>query len=96
MAKKLVQFPDYRIRIEGHAVSTQWSDPAKAAVEERELLLSLSAARARAILSALGERGISRGRMEAIGLGSKDQVVPDSDERNRWKNRRVTFVLQRD
>lgn len=96
LARKLGQFPGYRIRIEGHAVSTQWSDRARAMVEEREELVPLSAARARAILSALAKRGIDRGRMEAVGLGAKDQVVPDSDSKNRWKNRRVTFVLQRD
>jgi len=95
LARKLGQFPGYRIRIEGHAVSTQWSDPVKATVEERVELVPLSAARARAILSALAERGIDRRRMEAIGLGAKAQVVPDSDTKNRWKNRRVTFVLQR-
>jgi len=96
LARKLGQFPGYRIRIEGHAVSTQWSDPARARTEERVELVPLSAARARAILSALAERGIDRGRMEAVGLGAKDQIVPDSDTKNRWKNRRVTFVLQRD
>jgi outer membrane protein OmpA-like peptidoglycan-associated protein len=96
LARKLGQFPGYRIRIEGHAVSMQWSNFAKATVKEREELVPLSAARAKAILSALAERGIAYGRMEAIGLGAKDQVVPDSDIKNRWKNRRVTFVLQRD
>jgi Outer membrane protein and related peptidoglycan-associated (lipo)proteins len=95
LARKLRQFPDFNIRIEGHAVQTEWRDPAKAAREQRESLIPLSKARAAAILEALASLGIDRGRMVAIGVGARDPVVPDSDERNRWKNRRVVFSLER-
>ena len=45
--------------------------------------------------AALIERGIDGGRMTTTGLGGAEPLVPHGDERNRWKNRRVEFWLQR-
>jgi len=94
LAAKLKLYPGYAIRMEGHAVSTNWQDGRKAAEEERESLIPLSKARAEAIKAALAKSGISPTSMTTVGLGAKDPVVPDSDVKNRWKNRRVEIYLE--
>jgi outer membrane protein OmpA-like peptidoglycan-associated protein len=46
-------------------------------------------------MAALVERGIEKNRLEAKGLGGREPLVPHTDEANRWKNRRVEFILMR-
>lgn len=90
--KRLVQifskYSSYRIRIEGHAVNISGTQR-----EQQEELIPLSKARAQAVKDALVARGISADRVTAAGLGDLNPVVPDSDIQNRWKNRRVEFIL---
>jgi flagellar hook assembly protein FlgD len=93
LAKKLAKFPDYKIKIEGHAVMINWDSKVKGEAEQREILIPLSKARADAIEAALVERGISADRLVTSGVGADDRIVPDSDYANRWKNRRVEFYL---
>ncbi len=52
-------------------------------------------ARADAIRDALVERGIEARRMTTVGIGGSQPVVPHGDLDNRWKNRRVEFILVR-
>ncbi|MDP3179904.1 MAG: OmpA family protein, partial [Spirochaetaceae bacterium] len=96
LAEKLSRFPDHKIRLVGHAVMIYWDDPDRGAIEQQEVLMPLSQARAEAIAAALAERGIDAARMSTEGVGANDQVVPDSDYANRWKNRRVVFFLVRE
>lgn len=93
LAKKLAKFPDYRIKLEGHAVMINWDDKAKGEAEQRAILVPLSKARADAIEGALVDRGISADRLMTDGVGALNQIVPDSDFANRWKNRRVEFYI---
>jgi outer membrane protein OmpA-like peptidoglycan-associated protein/flagellar hook assembly protein FlgD len=93
LAEKLGRYPQHRIGIEGHAVQVYWEDPVLRAREERETLLPLSLARANVVRQALVERGIAADRMTTVGFGGSQPVVPHSDAVNRWKNRRVEFVL---
>lgn len=93
LASKLRKFPDYRIALEGHAVMINWDDAKKGEAEQRSVLVPLSTARAEAIAAALVERGIVAERLVTRGLGAENPVVPDSDYANRWKNRRVDFLL---
>jgi len=93
LAEILQKYSDYQIRIEGHAVSVYWNDPARARQEEREELLPLSTARAEAVKKTLVDLGIAERRMTAVGLGGAQPVVPHSDLENRWKSRRVEFIL---
>jgi outer membrane protein OmpA-like peptidoglycan-associated protein/flagellar hook assembly protein FlgD len=93
MAKKLGQFPDYKITLVGHAVSVYWDDKALGAKEERDVLLPLSKARAEAVDNALIDRGLNAARFTTKGVGDTDQLVPDSDAADRWKNRRVAFFI---
>jgi outer membrane protein OmpA-like peptidoglycan-associated protein/flagellar hook assembly protein FlgD len=83
----------YTILIEGHANSVLYSDSEAAAREQREVLLPLSAARAEAVERELVALGVSGGRITTDGVGGANPVVPFSDQQNRWKNRRVEFIL---
>jgi outer membrane protein OmpA-like peptidoglycan-associated protein len=47
------------------------------------------------VLDALEDRGVASRLLSAVGRGGSAPVVPHSDEQNRWKNRRVDFILQR-
>jgi outer membrane protein OmpA-like peptidoglycan-associated protein len=90
IAAVLGKFPNYRIRVEGHAVNLSGSER-----EERTELQPLSLARAKTVVDALISRGISADRLEARGLGGREPVVPHGDAQARWRNRRVEFVLVR-
>jgi flagellar hook assembly protein FlgD len=96
LAKSLNRFPDYRIRLVGHAVMVFWDQPEKGRVEQEEVLIPLSLARATAIAQALSERGVDPARFTVEGVGAGRPLVPNSDLENRWQNRRVEFFLERD
>ena len=83
----------YTILIEGHANSVLYGNPEAAAREQRDVLLPLSAARAEAVRRELVALGVSADRITTDGVGGANPVVPFSDQQNRWKNRRVEFIL---
>ena len=87
------KYSRYTIRIEGHANNLSYADPAAAAREESEELAPLSTARAEAVKAALVSLGLEASRISTTGLGGSNPVVPFADLENRWKNRRVEFVL---
>lgn len=89
----LEKFPDYRILIEGYGNLLNWTDPAAAGKEQTELLIPLSRARSVTIRDSLIEMGIQADRLDVVGRGGDSPLVPFSDEENRWKNRRVEFIL---
>ncbi len=93
LAEVLKKYPRYQISIEGHAVQIYWNNPARSAVEQSDVLLPLSQSRAEVVKEALIERGIPETRMTTHGYGGSVPIVPHGDLENRWKNRRVEFVL---
>ena len=98
MTEVLQRFPDYRIRIEGHAnPTTPPGTPARAEEEAgspRILgLLPLSDDRAHYVLEYLVGLGVDRERLSAVGMGGTMVVAEYEDRDNWWKNRRVEFVL---
>jgi outer membrane protein OmpA-like peptidoglycan-associated protein/flagellar hook assembly protein FlgD len=93
LAEILMKYGQYNIQLEGHAVRLLWKDEKKWMSEEEDVLLPLSRERAETIKSALVQRGIQAARMSSMGYGGYKPVVPHSDEQNRWKNRRVEFIL---
>ncbi len=95
LAEILARYNTYNIRIEGHAVMVYWNDPERGAEEQENVLLPLSQARADSVKEALVERGIDADRMSTVGHGALYPIVPFSDLENRWKNRRVEFILIR-
>jgi len=93
LAVILKKYSQYKIRIEGHAVRIYWYDAARLKDEEEQVLLPLSKERADVIKQALVQRGIVETRITTGGFGGTRPVVPHSDLDNRWKNRRVEFIL---
>jgi flagellar hook assembly protein FlgD len=96
LAGKLEKFPGYKIRMVGHAVMIYWDKPALGAVEQRDILIPLSKSRAEAVKKALLDRGLDAGRFTTDGVGASDQLVPDSDFKDRWQNRRVALFLEKE
>ncbi|MDH3270022.1 MAG: OmpA family protein [Gemmatimonadota bacterium] len=72
-----------RIRIEGHTDST--GNP--------EANMALSAQRAEAVRRALGERGVSTDRLEAVGFGQTSPIATNGTPAGRALNRRIEFHL---
>ncbi len=96
LAAKLKKFPGYNTKLVGHAVMVFWDDPARGAVEQKDILIPLSKARADAVQAALVERGLDKARLTTEGVGASDQLVPDSNYKERWQNRRVALFLERE
>jgi flagellar hook assembly protein FlgD len=95
MAAKLKKFPNYNIKLVGHAVSIYWDNKSLGEIEQKDVLIPLSKARAEAVLKALIDRGLESPRFTTEGVGASDQLVPDSDLVDRWQNRRVAFFIER-
>ena len=87
------KYSAYQIRIEGHANITRYWSESEAEKENKEELIPLSLARAEAVKQALVRFGLDGNRISVVGLGGSSPLVPFDDEENRWKNRRVEFIL---
>jgi flagellar hook assembly protein FlgD/outer membrane protein OmpA-like peptidoglycan-associated protein len=90
VAEILNKFRDYKITVEGHA-----NPVLRTLKEENEELKPLSEARARAVMDMLAGYGVARSRQSAVGMGGTKPVVSPLDADNRWKNRRVEFILNK-
>jgi outer membrane protein OmpA-like peptidoglycan-associated protein len=88
IAEILNKFRDYKVQVEGHANPVLMTQ-----AEETQELQPLSESRARATVDYLAGFGVSRSRLSATGMGGKRPVVNPGDQDNRWKNRRVEFIL---
>lgn len=93
LADTFKKFPDHKVRIVGHAVMVFWEDKELGAVEQKDVLVPLSLARANAIKDAMIERGVNPAKITTEGVGASDPIVPNSDLPNRWINRRTAFYL---
>ena len=95
LASILNRYADYRILVEGHATQIYWNDPVRGPTEQSQVLVPLSRSRATEVRQALTILGVDWSRMSVAGIGGARPVVPHGDEANRWKNRRVEFILER-
>ena len=73
--------PDLRVRIEGHTDASG----------EDNYNRELSERRAQAVVEHLAEAGISRDRLESVGMGESEPVADNSSEAGRQQNRRVVI-----
>ncbi len=92
IANILKKNPSYNLIVEGHALNIYENKPDKYQ-EEEAILIPLSEKRAQLIKDLLVAEGISADRITIQGLGSSESIVAQSDASNRWKNRRVEFLL---
>jgi outer membrane protein OmpA-like peptidoglycan-associated protein/flagellar hook assembly protein FlgD len=91
VAAALQRYPDYRVTVEGHANNVTGTEKE----EVQDNLGPLSQSRAEAVREYLISQGVKADRLKAAGIGGKRPVVDRRDRDNRWKNRRVEFVLER-
>lgn len=85
IAAVLVEFPELKVRIEGHTDSTG----------RDETNLVLSQQRAEAVLGALVARGVAAERLTAAGLGKAKPIASNETQAGRSQNRRVEiYVLE--
>ncbi|MGD0727263.1 MAG: hypothetical protein ABSB63_17050 [Spirochaetia bacterium] len=58
--------------------------------------MSKSLVRADAVKKALVDRGLDAEKLTTDGVGASDQLVPDSNIKDRWQNRRVALFLEKE
>ncbi len=95
LSEILNKYGSYRITIEGHAASLFWNDAERARIEEVEELQPLSLQRAETVKEYLIRLGIKAERINTLGMGGRNPVVPHSRTDERWRNRRVEFILEK-
>lgn len=87
LAESLKAQPDKAIRVEGH------TDDRPIKTGRFPSNWHLSAARATAVVSYLEKQGIPPERLIAVGYGSSQPAVPNSDAESRAQNRRVEIFV---
>ncbi|WP_407427204.1 pallilysin-related adhesin [Treponema sp.] len=85
----LKKFRDYNVTIEGNANNLSGSQ-----AEEDEVRL-LSEKRAQYVRDWLIKDGVSASNLKAVGNGSKNPATLSTALEDRWKNRRVEFILKK-
>jgi outer membrane protein OmpA-like peptidoglycan-associated protein len=75
--------PEWNIRIEGHTDN----------LGAKDANLALSRRRANVVAAYLASRGIKHARVEIAGMADSQPLVPNDNEANRAKNRRIEIVL---
>ncbi len=100
IAAVLGKYASVRVLIIGHsddreAVIEQIEDEPDEDRAQRQIdaLVALSQERAAAVEQALIERGITTGRIDAVGKGAEDPVSENDKPRGRLRNRRVELQL---
>lgn len=103
IAQILNKFSTYRVTIVGHANPTNpYSGPEENNPEENQdgtwgrALIPLSRERAQYVKDWLvSEGGIVSSRLSVEGKGGLETIANKNDLNNRWRNRRVEFILER-
>lgn len=85
----LKKFRDYNVQIEGNANNLSGTQS-----EEDEVKL-LSEQRAQYVRDWLIKDGVSAANLKAVGNGSKNPATNSTALEDRWKNRRVEFILKK-
>ncbi len=97
IAQVLNKFPDYTVRVEGHANNISGTEAEETSTANGNIpLVPLSEARAETVRKLLVEFGVSAGRLSTVGVGGRQPVVSREDRDNWWKNRRVEFILNKE
>ncbi|MDR2842420.1 MAG: OmpA family protein [Spirochaetaceae bacterium] len=97
IAQILNKFKDYKVVIEGHSNSTTGSEEEETNASPKwgKALKTLSESRARFVLTRLTQMGVSKSRLDILGMGGTKPVADTQDPNSRWKNRRVEFILEK-
>jgi flagellar hook assembly protein FlgD len=86
------KYTAYDLMLEGHALNIYRGDAAREADEE-EILVPLTERRANTVRDALINEGMDPDRIDISWYGGTQPIVNVFDLNNRWKNRRVEFIM---
>ena len=86
------KYTNFDLQLEGHALNIYGEDPERYA-EEEEVLMPLTQRRATTVLEALVDEGMARRRIKTSWYGGTQPIIDPDDRENRWKNRRVEFIM---
>jgi OOP family OmpA-OmpF porin len=81
IAGVLQEYPDVRVRIEGHTDS----------IASEKYNQALSERRAAAVRAALVEYGVADTRIDSVGYGELRPIAPNATPEGRADNRRIEF-----
>lgn len=98
VAQILNKFRDYKVTVVGHANRTTENELEETQDNARlwgRALIPLSQERAQFVRNYLVRQGVSASRLSTKGMGGTEPVADWHDSDNRWKNRRVEFILQK-
>ncbi len=96
IAQILNKFPDYSVRIEGHANNITGTEAEETSTDNGNIpLVPLSEERAKLVRDMLVSFGVKGDRLSTVGMGGRQPVVSRADKANWWKNRRVEFILDK-
>lgn len=92
----LNKYKKYRVTIVGHA--NRMTDDEREETEDNprlwgSALIPLSKQRAEFVKAYLIRNKVKAERLSADGKGGREPVVSPKDAKNRWKNRRIEFIL---
>ncbi|WP_294429844.1 pallilysin-related adhesin [uncultured Treponema sp.] len=85
----LKKFRDYNVQIEGNANNLSGTQ------EEEDEVHLLSEKRAQYVRDWLIKDGVPSSNLKAVGNGSKNPATTSTAIEDRWKNRRVEFILKK-
>ena len=85
----LKKFRDYNVTIEGNANNLSGTQ------EEEDEVHLLSEKRAQYVRDWLVKDGVPSSNLKTVGNGSKNPVTSSTAVEDRWKNRRVEFILKK-
>lgn len=94
----LNKFDTYKVTIVGHANRTTDNEEEETVDNPKmwgPALIPLSQRRAEFVKDYLVKHKIKADRLSTDGKGGKEPVANPKDEANRWKNRRVEFILNK-
>lgn len=97
VAEILNKFRDYKVTVVGHANRTT-ENPLEDTQDNPKwgrALKPLSLERANFVRAYLTRNGVSAARLSTDGKGATEPVADWKDANNRWKNRRVEFILKK-
>ena len=97
VATILNKFDTYKVTVVGHANRTT-DDSREETTDDPawgRALTPLSKERAEYVKSYLTKRKVRANRLDTEGKGGTEPVTNPMDEANRWKNRRVEFILNK-
>ncbi|MCP5515191.1 MAG: OmpA family protein [Spirochaetales bacterium] len=93
VADLMKAYPEYSVVIEGHALNVLLGAGTAREKKEEAILEKLTVDRAESVRKELIKLGVPEKSLKIEAFGGKYPIAPVKDLKERWKNRRVVFVV---